>query len=76
MQDRQDPSGRYLQLRYLCRSRAFRIGPRDHPERMSEVHTGASQGLIPCLIPFDFPDKTEEPETLIFKQFWLFKSRG
>ena len=28
---------------------------------MSEVHAGASQGLI----PFDFPDKTREPEALI-----------
>ena len=74
MQDRQDPPGRYLQLRHLCRSRAFRIGPRDHPERMSEMHAGASQGLIPCLIPFDFPDKTKEPESLILSNSGSLKA--
>ena len=61
MQDQWNQSGWYFQLRYLCRSRSFCIGPRDHPERMPEMHAGASQGLI----PFDFPDKTKEPEALI-----------
>ena len=32
--------------------------------------------LIPCLIPFDLPDKTKEPETLIFQAILALYEQG